>query len=446
MRTLSASLLASALALACLPAQRPPDIVVLLADDAGYADFSCQGALDLRTPRIDSIAARGVRCTDGYVSGCVCSPSRAGLLTGRHQQRFGHETNIAPRYSETDGLPVEERTLADLLGAAGHRTIALGKWHLGYAPAFHPLARGFTDYWGFLQGARSYFPLAEPTRLNRLLHDRDPAPERFDYLTDALARRAAEYVGECAAAAERPPFLLYVAFNAVHTPMEATTADLAAVPADGVTSRRRKLIAMTHALDRAVGTVLDALNEHGLGESTLVVFLNDNGGATNNASRNTPLRGRKGQMFEGGIRVPFLVQWPARLPAGRVVEVPVTALDLLPTFLAAAGIDLPTGGERPLDGQDLLPLLAGDDGAEEPFAERTLHWRHLPAWAVRCGRWKLVCQADGDEDEPPLRLFDLVADASETDDLAAKEPERVAALRALHEAWAAELAAPRWGY
>lgn len=405
----------------------PPHIVVILADDAGYADFSMHGATDLATPRIDSIAANGVRCTNGYVSGPVCSPTRAGLMTGRYQQRFGHEKNFPPRMSETNGLPVEERTIADAMRAAGYHTVALGKWHLGYADRFHPLARGFDEFFGFLQGSRSYFPLAEPTRLNRLLRDHEVVPESFDYMTDELGRQAAKSIR---ARGDRPLFL-YLAFNAVHAPMHAVEADLEGTVG---TPRRQKLIAMTKALDRAVGMVLDALAAEGIADDTLLFFLNDNGGATNNASRNTPLRGHKGQVFEGGVRVPFALQWPKRLPKGAVFDAPVIALDILPTCVAAAGGALPD--EPKLDGVDLLPHLTG---ATKARPHDTLYWRMGANWAVRAGDWKLLQQGG----EP--MLFDLAADQGEQHDLAGEQPERVAALRATYDAWAKQLMPPRWG-
>ncbi|MCB9877642.1 MAG: sulfatase-like hydrolase/transferase [Planctomycetes bacterium] len=405
-----------------------PHVIVIVSDDAGYADFGVQGARDIRTPRIDSIAQGGVRCTQGYVSGSVCSPTRAGLMTGRYQQRFGHEKNIPPQWSEENGLPLDERTFADELLAAGYGTVALGKWHLGYADHFHPRSRGFEHYYGFLQGQRSYFPLERVTRLNRLLRDRDVAPESFDYMTDELGRAAAKFIAE---RGDRPLFL-YLAFNAVHGPMHATEQDLVGTVGP---QRRRKLIAMTHALDRAVGYVLDALDEQGIADDTLLFFVNDNGGATNNASKNAPLRGHKAQVFEGGIRVPFLVRWPAGLPQGAVYEQPVIALDILPTSLAAAGAG--RGGAKPLDGVDLLPFLRGE---REGAPHDALFWKMGDTWAVRSGDHKLLHQEKG----APM-LFDVAADIGEQNDLAAAQPERVAALQARYDAWAAQLMKPRWG-
>lgn len=429
MKTLAA-VTTLALAAAAQQAGRP-HIVVIVSDDAGYADFSMHGADDIATPRIDSIAANGVRFSNGYVSGPVCSPTRAGFMTGRYQQRFGHELNIPPRFSEENGLPVEERTIADHLDAVGYRTVAIGKWHLGYAEKFHPCSRGFDDYFGFLQGARPYFPLERPTQLNRLLRDREVQPEKFEYMTDELAARAVEYIAD---RGDEPVFL-YLAFNAVHTPMHATEKDLEGVEGK---PRRQKLVGMTRALDRAVGVVLDGLAAQGILDDTLLFFFNDNGGATNNASRNTPLRGRKGQVFEGGIRVPFLVQWPAKLAKGRVCDDPVIQLDVTATCLAVAGVAMPT--ERPLDGVDLMPTLLGQKEAPPHDA---LFWRQRTNWAIREGRWKLVHQGAAAD---PVMLFDLDADIGETRDLAVAQPERAVAMQARYAAWSAQMVEPLWGY
>ena len=411
-------------------ARNRPNIVVIVSDDAGYADFSFQGSRQIATPQLDAIRRGGVLCQSGYVSASVCSPSRAGLLTGRYQQRFGHEFNIPPAYSETNGLPLSEVLLPAALRDQGYRTIGLGKWHLGYAPKFHPQSRGFDDFFGFLQGARSYFPLPRPTRLNRLLRDRQPVPERFDYLSEELGKQATDYI----AAHRERPFFLYLSFNAVHTPMHATPELLDRVPQQIQDPRRRKLVAMTLALDDAIGAVDAALREHHLDKKTLLFFLNDNGGARTNASSNRPLRGRKGSPFEGGIRVPFLVRWPDRLPADSTYALPVSALDIFATSLAAAGHQGPR--ENPLDGVDLIPYL---DGTKAGRPHQQLYWRRGQNLAIRDGDWKLLHYRGG-----PPRLFDLAHDPGEKQELSAQHPQRVAQLSAQLQTWNQTLVEPRW--
>ncbi|MGC4017713.1 MAG: sulfatase-like hydrolase/transferase [Luteolibacter sp.] len=404
-----------------------PNLVIILSDDAGYNEFSLTGSKTIRTPRIDSIAEHGVRFTDGYVSGSVCSPSRAGLLAGRYQEHFGHEFNVPPGYSETNGLPLTETLLPAALKPAGYRTIALGKWHLGYAPKFHPMERGFSDYYGFLQGQRSYFPLAKPSRLNQFLRDREPiTPENFTYMTDELAKGACDYIVK----SKDQPFFLYLAFNATHAPMDCTKEDLAAAGGN-------KIKAMTMALDRGVGTVLDCLKDNGLTDKTLVVFLNDNGGATGHD--NTPLHGHKGSSWDGGIRVPFAMQWPGVIPAGQTYRHPVISLDLFATFIATAGIEKSPG--KPLDGVNLIPFLTGKNPGRP---HQTLYWKHGPAWSVRDGDLKLV---GGNTDQPSGQpgLFDLSTDISESKDLATSRPEEVKRLHALYDTWAAQVQPTPWG-
>ena len=403
-----------------------PNIIVILSDDCGYNEFSMQGNKKIPTPRIDSIAKAGVRFTNGYVSGAVCSPTRAGLMTGRYQQHFGHEFNIPPKYSETNGLPLSETLLPAVLKEAGYRTIALGKWHLGYAPKFHPVSRGFTDFYGFLQGSRSYWPLKKANRLNQLLRDRKPVrPESFDYMTDELGREAAKYI----ASSKDKPFFIYLAFNATHGPLHATKADLAK-------THGKRIPAMTLALDRAVGMVIDELKKDGLYDNTLLVFLNDNGGPA--LHDNAPLRGRKGQTWEGGVRVPFAMQWPGVVPAGKTYDAPVISLDIFPTAMAAAGVEKSPG--KPLDGVNLLPFLTGRKSGRP---HQTLYWKNGTAWAVRDGDLKLVV---GDRKTPtPPALFDLSNDISETTNLAAKRPDDVKRLQALYDAWAAKVKPTPWG-
>lgn len=413
-------------------AQERPSVVILLVDDAGYADFGFTGCEDWDTPAIDKIAAEGVVCEAGYVSASVCSPSRAGLLTGMYQQRLGHEFNLAsgPGY----GLPTHAATIADAMRAEGYATGAFGKWHLGAAPRFQPLERGFDEFYGYLAGSRGYFPLGESAgRQQTAMRGREAEADPDDgYVTDTLAREAAAFIERHA----EEPYFVYVAFTAVHTPMHAREEDLAAV-AHIEPESRRTLAAMTLALDRAVGQIMAAVESTGKSENTLVFFLNDNGGATNNASDNGVWRGMKGSKFEGGVRVPFVVRWPVGLEPGRLAT-PVSSLDILPTAVAASG---GRAGQH-VDGVDLLPVLRGAGETEveaDAGAERRLFWRRGVAAAVREGRWKLVRVKSLD-----VQLYDLDADPGERDNLAEAEPETVERLMAALQAWEAELAEPLW--
>ncbi|MFM8892986.1 MAG: sulfatase-like hydrolase/transferase, partial [Planctomycetia bacterium] len=321
-------------------AARRPNILVIVADDLGYADPGFQGGRDIPTPNLDALAAGGVRCTSGYVSGPYCSPTRAGLLTGRYQQRFGHEFNPGPPSAANIqvGLPPAEVTLADALRGAGYKTGLVGKWHLGHADRFLPQNRGFEEFFGFLGGAHSYLPAGRrdegPTAIYR---GREPVPEP-EYLTRAFAREAVAFIDRH----RTEPFFLLLTFNAVHGPLEKP-ADDAGRFASIQDGRRRTYASMLAELDTGVGRVLDAVARAGLTDDTLVVFISDNGGPPGNASDNGRLRGHKASTWEGGIRVPFVVRWPGHLPAGATYDRPVIQLDVFPTALAAAGVAVPEG-------------------------------------------------------------------------------------------------------
>jgi arylsulfatase A-like enzyme len=425
------------------PAKLKPNVVILFADDLGYADLSLHGSKEIATPHIDSLAKNGVHCRSGYVSGPYCSPTRAGLLTGRYQQRFGHEFNpqMLAQGGAGQGLHPEEVTIAQRLKDAGYATGLIGKWHLGEEPKFHPLQRGFGEFFGFLPGAHNYLRSEDKT-WGPIYRGRDKV-ELDGYLTDVLAREAIAFIERH----RKEPFFLYLAFNAVHTPLEAPESlveKFAAIK----DPTRRTYCAMTTALDNAVGAVLGKLRSAGLEENTLVFFLSDNGGPIGkfapNGSRNTPLRGSKGDTWEGGIRVPFLVQWKGRLPAGKVVDQPVIQLDIGPTALAAAGV--PPKPEWKLDGVNLLPFLEGKTTAAPHEA---LYWRFGEQMAIRMGDWKLV-RADLSPDKPfgdvaktPM-LFNLTEDPGETKDLAASKPEKVKELSEAWQKWNATLAPPAW--
>lgn len=407
-----------------------PNIVVIVADDLGYGEIVCQGQQELPTPHIHSIARDGVCFTNAYVSCPVCSPTRAGLLTGRYQQRFGHEFNPGPATQAVDnfGLPLDQVTLADRLKKLGYATGMVGKWHLGYKPAYHPLKRGFDEFFGFLGGAHSYVDSnADPA--NRIQRGTEPVDEPA-YLTDALARESVAFIERH----KSEPFFLYLPFNAVHAPLQATDKHSQPFAQIG-DARRRTFAGMLAAMDDAVGAVLAKLSAESLAENTLVFFTSDNGGPTRQtSSKNDPLHGFKGQVWEGGIRVPFMVSWKGHLPAGKIYDAPVIALDILPTAVAAAGGTVSDG--PPLDGVDLLPYLSGEKTGQP---HETLYWRFGPQWAIRHGDLKLLQAAEGG-----TQLFDLSNDVGEQRDLASEKPDEVAQLTKEYQAWNSELKEPAW--
>jgi len=413
-----------------------PNILFIVGDDMGYADVGFHGCKDIPTPNLDALAASGVRFTSGYVSGPYCSPTRAGLMTGRYQTRFGHEFNP----SGSNGLPLTERTIADRLKAAGYVTGLVGKWHLGAEPQFHPQKRGFDEFYGFLGGAHDYFKSAG------ILRGTQPVTE-LDYTTDAFAREAVAFIERH----KSEPWFLYLAFNAVHTPMQATDGRLAKFPNEA-DDKRRTYDAMMLAMDEAVGRVRKKLMETGLEQNTLVIFISDNGGPTMpgttiNASRNTPLRGSKRTTLEGGIHVPFVVSWPSRLKPG-VITQPAIQLDLTATALAAAGIQVDR--DLKLEGVDLLPFLTGEKTGAPHDA---LYWRFGQQMAIRIGDYKLVrydSNADtltGVRNQPvtAAKLYNLAADIGETKDLAAEMPDKVKELQSKWDAWNVANIRPLWG-
>ena len=417
---------------------RAPNIVLLYADDAGYADFGFQPNVrpDMKnlTPHIDRIASDGVRLSNAYMSGCVCSPSRAGLITGRYQTKFGHENNIPPGYMK-GGLPLEETMMPVRLKPLGYATAIVGKWHLGYPEPYQPNPRGFDWFYGLLQGSRGYFPLEKPSA-HRVIQENGEPTEEGGYVTDRFGDAAVRFIKEN----RGRPFFLFVSFTAPHGPMHAKAEDLESL-ASIDRPRRRKYAGMVKNLDDNVGKVLAALKELELDEHTLVIFTNDNGGQTGTGANNAPLRGKKGTLFEGGIRVPMCMRWPGKIQAGSVIDDPVISLDFLPTFVAM-------GGGRPseswnLDGVNLLPRLTGKT---QRLPTRPLFWRKGGPGrniAMREGNLKLHL-ADRDPSTAPT-LYDLASDIGESDDLAARRPDDVKRLRAALEAWEKEQVKPKWG-
>ena len=434
------ALLAVLLGTSLHAADTKPNILFIVGDDMGYADVGLHGCKDIPTPNLDALAASGVKFTNGYVSGPYCSPTRAGLLTGRYQQRFGHEFNP----NGSNGLPVTETTIADRLKAAGYATGLVGKWHLGNEPAMHPMERGFTEFFGFLGGAHSYF------NVGGIMRGKDQIKE-LDYTTDAFGREAAAFIEKH----QKDPWFLYLAFNAVHTPMDATDDRLAKF-AKIEDKQRRTYAAMMSAMDDAIGVVRRKLAETGQDKNTLVIFISDNGGPTMkgvtvNGSVNTPLRGSKRTTLEGGIRVPFIVSWPGQITPG-TNDTPVIQLDLTATALAIGGADV---SKAKLDGVNLLLFLQGETkpGGTSPAPHDALYWRFGEQMAIRAGDYKLVrydSNVDtntGARNQPvtAAKLYNLKDDLGETKDLAAAQPEKVKELQAKWDAWNKDNVKPLWG-
>lgn len=410
----------------------PPNVLVILADDLGYADVGFNGCKDIPTPNLDALAKQSLRCTNGYVSHPFCSPTRSGLMTGRYQQRFGHENNPAwlPE-STVAGLPLSQTTMPQVLKTAGYITGCVGKWHLGAHPQFHPNRRGFDHYFGLLGGGHIYLPGAKGGVEYQIPMNRNGKDEPLaGYLTEVLGREAANFINHH----KSNPWFLYLAFNAPHTPLQVTEA-LEKRTAHISDQTRRGYAGLVLGLDDAVGMVTKALQGSGQTENTLVFFFSDNGGPIGvTHSDNTPLKGAKGQVYEGGVRVPFLISWPGKLAAGKDFSQPVISLDVLPTAAAIAGAKIPASTQ--LDGVNLLPFLSG----ENPGApHERLFWRTGggASHAVRQGDWKLAKLKDN-----PAELYNLADDIGESKNLAALKPDITAQLQSAIDAWDKELVTP----
>jgi len=412
-----------------------PNVLLILADDLGYADCGFTGSLDVLTPNIDTLAAAGVVFTDAHVSASVCAPSRAGLLTGRYQQEFGFECNLAG----DGGLLTPERTLARALQTSGYETIAIGKWHLGSAPEQHPLRQGFDHFTGLLGGSRSYFPITNktPAAAHRIERDGVPVPESdFAYFTDFLSQEA---VARIQAREGHEPFFMYLSYTAPHSPNQARS-DLLARYEDTIPQKgRRTYAAMVTAMDEGIGRVIDSLRERGELDNTMVIFLSDNGGSTTNHSDNGPWRGMKGSKWEGGHRVPFLIHWPAALQPGTIDGL-TSSLDLMPTALAVAGAaKVPANAN--LDGVNLVPHLLGT--ATSPPHDR-LFWRRAVAAAVRIGDWKAIRITEADGTFAAPILVNLAEHPDEFVNQASDQPQRTQSMLDQLATWEKTLTAPRW--
>ena len=405
-----------------ISAEDKPNIVIILTDDQGYADVSYNphSPPEVRTPNIDALAHSSVICTQGYTSGHVCSTTRAGLMTGRYQQRFG----IYTAGEGGSGVPLDEVFIPQRLKPAGYVSGALGKWHLGLTEEYHAMNRGFDEFYGFMgRGAHPYFDHSDMD--HPIYRGLKPIKEE-GYLTTRITEEAVGFINRH----KEESFFLYVAYNAVHSPPEAPDEDIKNVTGN---KKRDTLMAMIKHLDLGVGEIVSSLKKHNIFDNTLLIFLTDNGGSKTMSANNAPLRGFKQMDYEGGVHVPFIVSWPAQLKGGKKCEVPMWSIDLFATALDAAGLPMPK--EKALDGKSILPALKGE--TEKLHDE--FYWSSAGEkgkWAIRSGNWKLVAE------KKRIELFNLKKDLSETTDLAAKHPKVVSELTAKYNAWLDEMADP----
>lgn len=417
--------------------QEKPNIVFIFSDDAGYADFGFHGSKVMITPNLDQLAKEGMMFKQAYVTDATCGPSRAGIITGRYQQRFGFEENNVPGYmsdnsaSDWDemGLPTDEKTMADYLKEVGYKTAFYGKWHLGGADRYHPTKRGFDEFYGFRGGGREYFPYVEgiDDRQRKLERGFGNFKEHEGYLTDVLAEDATHFIDNN----KNNPFFIFLSFNAVHTPMQATEEDLAKFPQ--LEGLRKVQAAMNLAMDRAIGKVLDKLKQTGLDKNTLVVYTNDNGGPTDrNFSSNYPLSGTKSSQLEGGIRVPMLIKWPAKVRPNSTYHHPVCTFDLLPTFFIAGGGH--QDSLKNIDGVDLMPYI---QRTKKGRPHMKLFWKRDVRAVVRHHDWKLIRFADR-----PAELYDIIRDEREQNNLAQVYPSKVREMYKMIYEWESTLERP----
>ncbi len=405
-------------------AQKRQNIVLILADDLGYGDLACYGATDTVTPNIDRLAKEGMKFTDAYACAPLCSPARAGLLTGRYPTRFGFEFNPFPRHKGPWGLPDSERLLSEDLKAADYATALVGKWHLGPGENQHPMKRGFDEFFGFIGGKHRYLAEAKKDPNSPILRGTSEVDEK-EYLTEAFTREALAFIDRN----RQRPFFLYLAPNAVHVPLQKPPEKYLARVGNIADEKRRIFAAVLAGLDDQVGAVREKLRELGLLENTLLIFMSDNGEPPG-PGKNGPLRGVKTDLYEGGIRVPMIANWPGKIAAG-VDSRLANIIDLYPTILKIAGAQR-SKEAKPLEGLDLL-------GSDKHVA---LFWRYGPEKAVRQGNWKWVSLKEGSE-----QLFDLSVDVGEKNDLAAKAPGRLKQLKELWTKWDEKNLPPKWeGY
>ncbi len=432
-----------------------PNILVILCDDLGYADVGFNGSPDIITPQLDLLANESVVCTSAYVAHSFCGPSRAALLTGRYPHNIGTPFNLPHNSSEDDadnmGVPVDQTYVSKALQKAGYHTGIVGKWHLGSAPKFHPNKRGFDDFYGFLGGGHDYFPEKYRTAYEEqrkagnehirdyifpLEHNGNQVRET-EYLTDAFSREAARFVQD--AKVKNKPFFLYLSYNAPHVPLQAKTEDMGEFE-DIKDMDRKTYAAMVYAVDRGVGEVIKTLKETEQYENTVIVFLSDNGGNTDHGANNYPLKGRKGDAWEGGYRVPMFVHWPTKINSGQRYDHPISALDLYPTFIKLAKAKTPKNNK--LDGKDIMDnLLDGTDAYQDQMIFTLRHRHGHNDVGARMGDWKITRVAN-----EPWRLHNIVDDIGEKKNLSGKYPDRLEKLVSETQKWTQSFVSPLWFY
>lgn len=429
-----------------------PNILVILTDDMGYGDVGFNGSKDIKTPSLDALANSGTVFTSAYNVHPFCGPSRAGIMTGRYPHKFGAQFNLpTSNRSGGIGIPKNETYISSVLQNSGYFTGAIGKWHLGEEEDFHPNNRGFDEFYGFLNGGHHYFPEQFKARykkqkaqglehsifhyLRPLEHNGIEVDEK-EYITDGLSREATRFI-KTSAKNKDQPFFLYLAYNAPHSPMEAKEEDMAQFPE--IKNKKRKTYAgMVYAVDRGVNRIVQALKETGQFDNTLIVFFSDNGGKPKQGANNAPLRGRKGDVLEGGFRTPMLFHWPKRVPKGKIYKHPVSTLDLFPIFANVANAPIPKG--KKLDGKNILPQVIKNENAragEMIFAMR--HRKGFSDSSARRDNWKVVKHGN-----KAWQLFDIEKDINEQNDLSKKHPTLVREMVAEMEIWSWSHAQPLW--
>jgi arylsulfatase A-like enzyme len=431
--------------------QARPNVIFIVADDLGYGDIGANGGTVIKTPNIDALAKSGIRFTDGYVTAAVCAPSRAALMSGQHQARYGYQFNPRGRDEEGIGPDLNLRFAPDRLREAGYRTMLVGKWHLGKTPELHPMSRGFQEFFGFTGGGTGFMAAPAPDdewmensvegsrpgfRPMILERGREALPPQPGYLTEILSNEAVSFIERN----KDGPFFLTLAHHAPHTPLQATKKYLDRYR--NIEDKPTRIYAaMTSALDDSVGQIVATLDRLGIREKTLIVFLSDNGCAQYigpGRCSNSPLQGFKGTYFDGGIRVPMIASWPGRLQANSTYSRPVLSMDWTATAMSLAGIDLK---DIQLDGRNLLPFL---NGSVQGGPHDTLVWETSPNFAVRQGRWKMWIVERADKSGTETFLYDLETDLGETRNLAAQRPDIVSQLTAIHTDWAKSNVAPKF--